>query len=146
MPDHVTLFVHFENTVLMHRLSLLVVALLAASATAELAIRKPAPEWSGKAVLNDAIIDLSSASLKGKWVVLFFYPLDFTFVCPTEIVEFNNKWVPRDPAVMPFPLQRAGVCAFCEELTPCHRYAEFKKLGAEVVGVSVDSPHSHLAW
>ncbi len=67
----------------------------------ELAIRKPAPEWAGKAVVNDAIVDLSSASLKGKWVVLFFYPLDFTFVCPTEIVEFNNKWVfticPCDP-------------------------------------------------
>ena len=66
-------------------------AIFAAQASGELAIRKPAPEWSGKAVLNDAIIDLSSASLKGKWVVLFFYPLDFTFVCPTEIVEFNNK-------------------------------------------------------
>ena len=57
----------------------------------ELAIRKPAPEWAGKAVLDEKIYDLSSASLKGKWVVLFFYPLDFTFVCPTEIVEFNNK-------------------------------------------------------
>ena len=60
---------------------------------------------SPHAVLDDKIIDLSSASLKGKWVVLFFYPLDFTFVCPTEIVEFNKK------------------------------YSEFKKLGAEVVGV-----------
>ena len=60
----------------------------------ELAIRKPAPEWAGKAVVNDAIVDLSSSSLKGKWVVLFFYPLDFTFVCPTEIVEFNNKLFP----------------------------------------------------
>jgi len=97
-------------------LAVVAVALLAASASCELAIRKPAPEWAGKAVLNDQIVDLSSASLKGKWVVLFFYPLDFTFVCPTEIVEFNNK------------------------------YAEFKKLGAEVIGVSVDSPHAHLAW
>ena len=64
----------------------------------ELAIRKPAPEWAGKAVVNDAIVDLSSSSLKGKWVVLFFYPLDFTFVCPTEIVEFNNKLLPPPPA------------------------------------------------
>ena len=74
----------------------------------ELAIRKPAPEWAGKAVVKDAIVDLSSASLKGKWVVLFFYPLDFTFVCPTEIVEFNNKWVfsirPRVP--WPSPVLR----------------------------------------
>jgi peroxiredoxin len=86
------------------------------ASSGEIGIRKPAPAWAGKAVLNDEIIDLSSESLKGKWVVLFFYPLDFTFVCPTEIVEFNNK------------------------------YKEFKKLGAEVVGVSVDSPHTHLAW
>ena len=92
------------------------VSLAVAPAAAELAIRKPAPAWSGKAVLGDDIIDLSSEKLKGKWVVLFFYPLDFTFVCPTEIVEFNKK------------------------------YAEFKKLGAEVVGVSVDSHHTHLAW
>ena len=92
------------------------VSLAVAPAAAELAIRKPAPAWSGKAVLGDDIVDLSSEKLKGKWVVLFFYPLDFTFVCPTEIVEFNKK------------------------------YAEFKKLGAEVVGVSVDSHHTHLAW
>merc|ERR1719409_2333301 len=84
------------------------VSLAVAPAAAELAIRK--------AVLGDDIVDLSSEKLKGKWVVLFFYPLDFTFVCPTEIVEFNKK------------------------------YAEFKKLGAEVIGVSVDSHHTHLAW
>ncbi|EKX38290.1 hypothetical protein GUITHDRAFT_77318 [Guillardia theta CCMP2712] len=79
-------------------------------------VRKQAPAWKGKAVKNGEIVDLASSDYKGKWLVLFFYPLDFTFVCPTEIVEFNNK------------------------------YAEFKKLGAEVVGVSVDSPHTHLAW
>ena len=85
----------------------------------ELAIRKPAPEWAGKAVVNDAIVDLSSASLKGKWVVLFFYPLDFTFVCPTEIVEFNNKWVfpirPRVP--WPSPVLRGpGLCVRASKL------------------------------
>jgi peroxiredoxin (alkyl hydroperoxide reductase subunit C) len=58
----------------------------------------------------------SLSDLKGKYVVLFFYPLDFTFVCPTEIIEFNRK------------------------------LGQFKELGAEVVGVSVDSQFSHLAW
>src|SRR5271169_960032 len=53
---------------------------------------------------------------KGKWVVLFFYPLDFTFVCPTEIKAFNEK------------------------------YEEFKKMGAEVITCSTDSVYSHKAW
>jgi peroxiredoxin (alkyl hydroperoxide reductase subunit C) len=60
--------------------------------------------------------DFGLADLKGKYVVMFFYPLDFTFVCPTEIIAFNRK------------LDR------------------FKELGAEVVGVSVDSQFTHLAW
>ena len=59
-------------------------------------------------------IDLSK--YKGKWLVVFFYPLDFTFVCPTEIRGFND------------------------------RYEEFKKLGAEVIAVSTDSVYSHKAW
>jgi peroxiredoxin (alkyl hydroperoxide reductase subunit C) len=60
--------------------------------------------------------EFSLAALRGKYVVLFFYPLDFTFVCPTEIIEFNRK------------------------------LDEFKERGAEVIGVSVDSHFSHLAW
>ena len=59
-------------------------------------------------------IDLTK--YRGKWLVVFFYPLDFTFVCPTEIRSFNDH------------------------------YEEFKKLGAEVVAVSTDSVHSHKAW
>jgi peroxiredoxin 2/4 len=55
-------------------------------------------------------------SYRGKWLVLFFYPLDFTFVCPTEITAMST------------------------------RLDEFKKLGAEVLGVSTDSVHSHKAW
>ena len=91
-------------------------SLAVAPAAAELAIRKPAPAWSGKAVLGDDIIDLSSEKLKGKWVVLFFYPLDFTFVCPTEITAFSD------------------------------RYEEFAELNTEILGCSVDSHFSHLAW
>lgn len=53
---------------------------------------------------------------QGKWLVLFFYPLDFTFVCPTEITGFSKK------------------------------YQAFKDLGADILGVSVDSEHSHRAW
>ncbi len=53
---------------------------------------------------------------KGKWLVMFFYPLDFTFVCPTEITGYSK------------------------------RFDEFKALGAEVLGVSCDSEHSHNAW
>jgi len=53
---------------------------------------------------------------QGKWVVLFFYPLDFTFVCPTEIIAFSDA------------------------------ASRFKEIGAEIVGVSVDSQFSHLAW
>ncbi|MDR5659469.1 peroxiredoxin [Serpentinicella sp. ANB-PHB4] len=66
-----------------------------------------AGENFGKVSLND---------YKGKWLVMFFWPLDFTFVCPTEITGFNRK------------------------------IDEFKKMGAEVLGVSTDSEHSHKAW
>lgn len=79
-------------------------------------VQKNAPEFKGKAVFGHEFRDLSLSSLKGKWVVLFFYPLDFTFVCPTEIIDFSNK------------------------------VDDFKKLNAEVVGCSVDSHYTHLAW
>ena len=79
-------------------------------------VQKPAPEFSGKAVVGNEFQDLSLAKMKGKWVVLFFYPLDFTFVCPTEIVDFSDK------------------------------SEEFKKLNAELIGCSVDSHYTHLAW
>lgn len=59
---------------------------------------------------------VSLEDYKGKWLVMFFYPLDFTFVCPTEITGYSK------------------------------RYEEFKALGADVLGVSVDSEHSHKAW
>ena len=76
----------------------------------------PAPAWSATAVVGQEFVELKSEQYAGKYYVLFFYPLDFTFVCPTEILQFSD------------------------------RAAEFKALGAEVVGVSVDSQFSHLAW
>ncbi len=80
-------------------------------------IQKQAPDFKAQAVLADGSIkEIKLSDYKGKWVVLFFYPLDFTFVCPTEIVAFSDK------------------------------IKEFQAIGAEVLGVSVDSQFTHLAW
>lgn len=82
-------------------------------------VGKKAPDFTASAVMpNNEINDNFSlhAYLKGKIGVLFFYPLDFTFVCPSEIIAFGN------------------------------RLEEFKSRGVEVIGVSVDSKFTHLAW
>lgn len=81
-------------------------------------VQKPAPEFKGKAVVGHEFREISLADQvkAGKWTVLFFYPLDFTFVCPTEIIDFSN------------------------------RAEDFRKLNAEIVGCSVDSHYTHLAW
>lgn len=79
-------------------------------------IQKTAPEWTSTALVNSSFSNISSSDFKGKWLVLFFYPLDFTFVCPTEIISFSD------------------------------RIKEFQKLNTSVVGVSIDSKFSHLAW
>ncbi len=82
-------------------------------------VGKPAPDFTAAAVLGngDIIEDYNFAErTKGKKVVVFFYPLDFTFVCPSELIAFD------------------------------HRYEEFQKRGVEVVGVSIDSQFSHNAW
>eukprot|EP01112_Ceratiomyxa_fruticulosa_P017396 TRINITY_DN540_c0_g1_i1.p1 TRINITY_DN540_c0_g1~~TRINITY_DN540_c0_g1_i1.p1 ORF type:complete len:203 (-),score=45.39 TRINITY_DN540_c0_g1_i1:135-743(-) len=84
--------------------------------TSQVRIGKPAPDFTADAVLNGEFIKINLSSFKGKYVFFFFYPLDFTFVCPTEIVAFND------------------------------RLDEFKKLNVEVIGASVDSKHTHLAW
>ncbi|MGC9328900.1 MAG: redoxin domain-containing protein, partial [Candidatus Hinthialibacter sp.] len=63
----------------------------------------PAPEFTVEAVDNKQFKTISLSDYKGKWVCLFFYPLDFTFVCPTEIVEFSRKsadFAARDCAVI----------------------------------------------
>lgn len=53
-------------------------------------VRRPAPEFKGNSWWNNEFKEISLSGFKGKWVVLFFYPLDFTFVCPTEIVAYND--------------------------------------------------------
>lgn len=77
---------------------------------------EPAPNFTLEAVINKEFKKVSLTDYRGKWVVLFFYPLDFTFVCPTEIRGFNEK------------------------------LDAFNKLNAIVLGASVDSKFSHLAW
>lgn len=79
-------------------------------------VGEPAPGFTLDAVVGGEFKKISLADYRGKWVVLFFYPLDFTFVCPTEIRGFN--------AALP----------------------EFEKLNSVVLGASVDSVWSHKAW
>ena len=80
-------------------------------------VTKPAPDFKATAVLKDgSFAELTLSQFKGKYVLLFFYPLDFTFVCPTEIIAFSD------------------------------RVKEFTELNVEVIGISVDSEFSHLAW
>lgn len=75
-----------------------------------------APDFELEGYLKDKTRSYSLKDYKNRWIVLFFYPADFTFVCPTEITSLNNK------------------------------LADFKKLSADVLGVSVDSVHSHKKW
>ncbi|XP_041640953.1 peroxiredoxin-2 [Cheilinus undulatus] len=79
-------------------------------------IGKPAPDFTATAVVDSQFKDIKLSNYRGKYVVFFFYPLDFTFVCPTEIVAFSD------------------------------RVEEFRSIGCEVIGCSVDSHFSHLAW
>eukprot|EP01114_Cavostelium_apophysatum_P014796 TRINITY_DN3922_c0_g1_i2.p1 TRINITY_DN3922_c0_g1~~TRINITY_DN3922_c0_g1_i2.p1 ORF type:complete len:259 (-),score=40.83 TRINITY_DN3922_c0_g1_i2:185-961(-) len=79
-------------------------------------VQKSAPSWSAEAVVNGDFKTVSLSDYKGKYLVMFFYPLDFTFVCPTEITAFSD------------------------------RAEEFRENNCEVVAVSVDSKFSHLAW
>ena len=83
----------------------------------ELKVGKPAPDVKAQALMPDGSFkEVKLSDYRGKWVFLFFYPLDFTFVCPPEIKGFNGK------------------------------YEEFKKMGAEVLTASTDSVYSHKAW
>ncbi|MBS3905102.1 MAG: peroxiredoxin [Simkania sp.] len=80
-------------------------------------IGKKAPTFCAKAVADGRIIDqISLEEFQGKFVVLFFYPLDFTFVCPTELHAFQQQ------------------------------LPEFEKRGAQIIGCSVDSHYAHYAW
>jgi peroxiredoxin (alkyl hydroperoxide reductase subunit C) len=80
-------------------------------------VTQPAPDFKATALVNGQLVEnFSLGQFQGKKVVLFFYPLDFTFVCPTEILAFSDA------------------------------IQEFRNRNTEVIGVSVDSPYSHMAW
>ncbi|MCJ8748112.1 hypothetical protein PDJAM_G00161160 [Pangasius djambal] len=79
-------------------------------------ISHPAPQFKVTAVVDGQFKDVQLSDYRGKYVILFFYPLDFTFVCPTEIIAFSD------------------------------RVDEFRKIGCEVLAASTDSHFSHLAW
>lgn len=79
-------------------------------------IRRPAPAFKAEAVVDGDIVPFSSDYFKGSYGVLFYYPLDHTFVCPTEITAFSD------------------------------RIAEFSAIGCKVAAISVDSAHCHLSW
>ncbi|GLB42898.1 putative C-terminal domain of 1-Cys peroxiredoxin [Lyophyllum shimeji] len=79
-------------------------------------VQRPAPSFQATAVADGVFTDVSLSSYLGQWVVLLFYPMDFTFVCPTEILAFNDA------------------------------LPQFKALNAAVFGISTDSKFSHFAW
>ncbi len=80
-------------------------------------VQNEAPDFNAQAVMEDGSIkELKLSDYRGKYVVLFFYPLDFTFVCPTEIIALSD------------------------------RAEEFEVRNAQIIGVSVDSHFSHIAW
>jgi len=79
-------------------------------------VGEKAPEFFGKAYVKGEFKQIKASDYRGKWIVLFFWPEDFTFVCPTEIKAFREKNI------------------------------EFEKKNAQVIGCSVDSVHSHKAW
>ena len=81
-----------------------------------LRVGQEAPAFTATAVFDQEFKTVKLSDYLGQYTVLFFYPLDFTFVCPTEIIAFSD------------------------------RYADFKALNTEILGVSVDSEFSHLAW
>jgi peroxiredoxin (alkyl hydroperoxide reductase subunit C) len=83
-----------------------------------LIVTQPAPEFTATAVMPDNSFkeDFSLSDYRGKYVLLFFYPLDFTFVCPSEILAFNKA------------------------------VKEFEEANCQLVGISIDSAFSHLAW
>ena len=79
-------------------------------------VNQNAPDFTATAVLDKEFKNIKLSDYRGQYVILFFYSLDFTFVCPTEIIAFSD------------------------------RYEEFKKLNTAILAVSVDSEFSHLAW
>jgi len=79
-------------------------------------IQQPAPYWEASAALKGELTDVKLTDYKGKYLIMVFYPYAFTFICPTEVLAFND------------------------------RIEEFRAINAEVVAISVDSAYANLAW
>ena len=90
--------------------------LLCATPALALKVRDAAPDFTARAIIDGTIQDLSLKNYRGKWVILLFYPMDFTFVCPTELIELHDH---------------ASI---------------FAELHTVVLGISVDSVYAHDAW
>lgn len=88
----------------------------ACDAAAVARVGEESPFFAAEALVGKEFKHVSSLDFQGKWQLLFFYPMDFTFVCPTELLELNK------------------------------RHKEFEKLNCQVIGVSTDSVYSHQAW
>lgn len=82
----------------------------------KITINEPAPNFEAEAFFNEEIKKIKLSDYRGKWVILFFYPADFTFVCPTELGDLADN------------------------------YEKFKELGAEIISVSTDTGFVHKAW
>ncbi|KAI9337936.1 thioredoxin peroxidase BgTPx [Obelidium mucronatum] len=108
--------VHEENSKKVAKVVNSVEAAVAVDQPAVAKLGHPAPAFSTQAVINKQFKEVKLSDYIGKWVVLFFYPLDFTFVCPTEIIAYSEV------------------------------ADELRKLNTEILGVSIDSKFSHLAW
>jgi len=79
-------------------------------------VGQQAPDFALEGIKDSQFIEIKLSDCRGKWVVLFFWPLDFTFICPTEILEFSR------------------------------RVKEFEELDAVILGASTDSKYAHMAW
>nr|YP_010330196.1 2-cys peroxiredoxin [Porphyridium aerugineum]UNJ17912.1 2-cys peroxiredoxin [Porphyridium aerugineum] len=79
-------------------------------------VGKKAPDFEAAAVLEEEFINIKLSDYLGKYLILLFYPFDFTFVCPTELIAFSDN------------------------------YKQFKDLSAEILAISIDSKFTHLAW
>ena len=79
-------------------------------------IGEKAPSFSAPALLKGEFVDIESASFQDKYLVIIFYPADFSFVCPTELIAFSD------------------------------RLADFTKINCQIIGISCDSQYCHLAW
>ena len=102
-------------------------------------INSSLPEFKVQAFHNGSFKTVSSDDVKGKWAIFFFYPADFTFVCPTELIAFDN-------AIRKFEELNTQLVSPTELVDIAEKYEQFQAMGVEVYSVSTDSHFVHKAW